>query len=328
VTAFWIALGTALGLTGLLVPVLRRAGLYDAPNDRSMHATPTPRGGGMAVLLAVVLATVAEGEGDVVHVGVLVVTALMLGMVGLVDDVRSLAPALRLTAQGIVALTASLVVARLVGDAGLWAPGFVIAAAVAAVAYVNAFNFMDGINGISALNAAVCGGWLAWLGHGHDVTALVLVGSALAGAALGFLPWNASSRVFLGDVGSYGVGALVASASVLGWGAGIPASLVVAPTLLYFADTGWVILKRGWAGEPLTQAHRSHVYQRLVRRGWPHWASAGWSAALATVMCLLAAVLYDRQPMTTVLLASLVVLTYLATPRLTTGALPDRTGAS
>lgn len=329
-TAFWLAFWIALALTGLLVPGLRRAGLFDAPNDRSLHVTPTPRGGGIGVLIAVLLATVAAADGSAGQTGVVVVAAaaLVLGSVGLLDDIRSLAPSLRLAAQGIVALTASTAVARLVGDAGLWAPGFVAAGAVVTVAYVNAFNFMDGVNGISALNAAACGSWLVWLGHGHDVTALVLVGSALAGAALGFLPWNASSRIFLGDVGSYGVGALIATASVLGWGTGIPGPLVFAPTLLYFADTGWVLLKRAWAGQVLTQAHRGHVYQRLVRLGWPHWASAVWSAGHATVVCLLAALLYDRQPLATVLLAALVMLVYLATPRLLARALPDREVAS
>lgn len=327
-TAFWIALVSALPLSGLLVPVLRRANVYDAPNDRSLHATPTPRGGGIAVLLALVLATVVADDGSLGRAAVPVAAAIVLGAVGLLDDVRSLSPVLRLAAQGIVALTASAAVARLVGDAGLWAPGFVAAGAIATAAYVNAFNFMDGVNGISALNAAVCGGWLVWLGHGYDVTALALVGAALAGATLGFLPWNASSRLFLGDVGSYGVGALIATASLLGWGAGVPGPLVVAPTLLYLADTGWVLLKRAWAGQPLTQAHRGHVYQRLVGVGWPHLASAGWSAALAAVICVLAALLYDREPLTAVLLVVLVVLAYLATPQLMTRVLPNRTAAS
>ena len=328
VTAFWVSLGGSLAMTGLLVPVLRRLGLHDVPNDRSLHAKRIPRGGGIAVVLAALLAALGAEKTDAGELGVVLGAALVLGTVGLVDDVRSLPPIVRLAAQGIVALAASLAVARLAGDVGPWAPAFVVVATAATVAYVNAFNFMDGVNGISALNAAVCGAWFAWLGHDYDITALLLVGAALAGAALGFLPWNVSSRIFLGDAGSYGVGALIATTCALGWGAGAPGPLVVAPTLIYFADTGWVILKRAWAGQPLTQAHRGHVYQRLVLWGWPHWAAAGWSAALAGVICVVAAVLHGGQPMVAFLLAALVVLAYLATPRLTTRTMPDRTGIS
>lgn len=322
-TAFWVSLASALGLTGVLVPLLRRAGVHDLPNDRSMHHVPTPRGGGIAVLFAVLVATATARDVRWGEAGVLLAAALVLGAVGFVDDLRSLSPTLRLATQAVVALMASVAIMRVSGGAGLWGPVFVLVATVAVVAYVNAFNFMDGVNGISALNAVVCGVWLAWLGHHYHVADMLTVGIALAGAALGFLPWNASSRIFLGDVGSYGAGGLVATACVLAWGAGAPAPLVVAPTLVYFADTGWVILKRARAGEPLTQAHRGHVYQRLVQQGWPHWASAAWSAALPALICLVGAVLYDRRPLVSFLLALFLVLAYLATPRLTA-----RTGAA
>lgn len=315
-TTFWISLGSSLTLTGLLVLGLRRVGLHDVPNHRSLHSRPIPRGGGLGVLVAVLVATILSAPSDAVGAGVVLTASLVLGTVGLVDDVRSLPPAIRLVAQALVALVAAVGVVRLPGDAALWAPAFVGVAIVATVAYVNAFNFMDGVNGISALNAMVCGGWLAWLGHQYDVPALLVLGSALAGATLGFLPWNLSSRIFLGDVGSYGIGGLIATSSVLGWGAGIPGELAIAPTLVYLADTGWVILKRARSGQPLTQAHRGHVYQRLVLQGWAQWAAAGWSAVLATTICLLAAAFHQSRPTVLGLLAVLVLLTYLATPHL------------
>jgi UDP-N-acetylmuramyl pentapeptide phosphotransferase/UDP-N-acetylglucosamine-1-phosphate transferase len=276
----------------------------------------------------VFVATLGADHADPAGLGVVLAAALVLGTVGLVDDVRSLRAGLRLAAQGSVALAASAAVVWWEGDAGLWAPVFVAVATVATVSYVNAFNFMDGVNGISAFNAVICGGWLAWLGHEYRVAVLLLVGLALAGAALGFLPWNASSRIFLGDVGSYGVGGLIAVACVLGWGAGVPGPLVVAPTLVYLADTGWVIVKRARAGQPLTEAHRGHVYQRLVLQGWAWWAAAGWSAAFAAAICGLAAAFYDDRPAAAVMLAMLLVLTYLATPLLTARAVPAGRGVS
>ena len=323
-TAFWISLAASGVLTGLLVPVLRRLGVTDVPNDRSLHSSHTPRGGGLALLLAVLLAVLATDEALPDGAVTALTAAIVLGAVGLADDVRSLPAALRLAAQGAVALATAAVIEHQATGLEVWAPVFVVVATVAVVAYVNAFNFMDGVNGISALNTVVCGGWLAWLGHEYDETALVVLGCALAGAALGFLPWNVSSRIFLGDVGSYGIGGLVSTALVLAWASGVPVALVVAPTLVYLADTGWVIVKRARAGQSLTQAHRGHVYQRLVLGGWPAWASAAWSAALAMVICLLAAGLYDDQPLVAVLLAALVLLAYLATPRLVRSAPADR----
>jgi hypothetical protein len=114
----------------------------------------------------------------------------------------------------------------------------------------------------------------------------------------------------------------------MGWAYGVPGPLLIAPTLVYFADTGWALLKRVYAGKPLNQAHRGHVYQRLVGQGWSHLASAGWSAGLAAVTCLVAATMYDRQPMTTFVLAILVALAYLATPRVKVRSMAEKTSVS
>ena len=323
-TAFWISAGISLALTGLLVPVLRRLGIHDVPNDRSLHSRHVPRGGGIAVLLAVLLSTLGTSHPLPQGAGVVLIVALVLGAVGLVDDIRSLPAVVRLAAQGVVALVAAITIERVPADLAVWAPVFIVVATVGVVAYVNAFNFMDGINGISALNSVVCGLWLAWLGHDYDEKALVVLGLALAGAALGFLPWNLSSRIFLGDVGSYGIGGLLAGALALAWASGVPGALVVPPILIYLADTGWVILKRLRSGQSLTQAHRGHVYQRLVLGGWAPWVAATWSAALATSICLIAAGLYEERPAPAILLVALVVLVYLSTPRLTRSIAADR----
>lgn len=309
---FWASLAVSVVATGVVIVLLRRRELFDVPNDRSSHAVPTPRGGGLAVMLAVVVAASVGGEPGDWRV---VVPALLLAGVGFADDLRSLSSRVRLAAQLVLGLLLSLWAALGVGTATLPGAVFVAVCVVGIAGYVNAFNFMDGVNGISALNAAVGGAWFVWLGHQHDSRTLVVLGASVAGAALGFLPWNATSRVFLGDVGSYGLGALLAGSAVLAWAEGIPPVLCIAPLLVYVADTGWVIIRRAHAGEPLTEAHREHVYQRLVALGLPHLASAAFTALLGGAVVVVLAALYDDHRLAALLLAAALLALYLMTPR-------------
>jgi len=313
VIPFWLSLAISAVATGAVIVLLRRRQLLDVPNQRSSHAVPTPRGGGLAVMLAVVVAVSVGGQPGAWRV---LLPALLLGAVGFADDIRSLSARVRLAAQVAIGLLLSLWVALGVGTAGLAAGLFVAVCVVGIAGYVNAFNFMDGVNGISALNAAVGGAWFVWLGHQHDSRTLLVLGAALAGAALGFLPWNASSRVFLGDVGSYGFGALLAGAAVLALAEGIPAALCVAPLLVYLADTAWVIIRRARAGQPITEAHREHVYQRLVALGWSHLASAASTALLSGAAALVLGALYDHERAVALVLVVALLGLYLGSPRL------------
>lgn len=284
------ALGSAV-LTGLLIPALRRPPFLDVPNDRSSHAHPIPRSGGLAVMAAIAIAVAVTARSS--EWGV-TVPALALGLVGLADDLRSLPPSVRLIAQATVGVGTCVVImatARVEPSA----LGFVVLGSLGVVAYVNAFNFMDGVNGISALTSVVAGGWFVWVGHVHDIDSLVATGAALAGAMVGFLPWNLRSRVFLGDVGSYGIGALIAGMAVLAWSRGVPGLWATAPLLIYLADTGWTLIRRARIGANLTQAHRDHVYQRLVRSGWSHAAAALWTAITTATICAVTALLYPEQ---------------------------------
>lgn len=273
-TSFVAALVTAALLTPLVTVAARRATLLDRPNERSLHDVPTPRGGGVAVgsaaVVGVVLAHDLSGG-----VGSIVAAASILGVVGLVDDRFGLPPLPRLLAQLVVPFAAVILLADL---SPLWA---CVGALVVAV-FVNAFNFMDGINGISALQAAVLGTFLSLLST--QGSPLALAGWAIAGASLGFLPFNAvRAWIFLGDVGSYFMGAWLSVLALLTVAAGVGALVVLGPFTLYLADTGSVLLKRARRGASLFEAHREHTYQRLVQVGWPHQAVA-MLTTLATVL--------------------------------------------
>ncbi|RYC11526.1 glycosyltransferase family 4 protein [Nocardioides zhouii] len=320
---FGVSLVCAATAVGILIPALRRWQIIDVPNARSSHDAPVPRGGGIGVLVGVAAGVLAasladstgatDGAGALAWVPLLV--ALVMGVLGLVDDMSSLAGGVRLAVQAVVFVVAAWIVAGAMSDPPVAAWVFVPCAAFVCVGFVNAFNFMDGVNGISSLNAIVSGLWFAWIGTSQDVAGLLVPGLALAGASLGFLPWNAPrARVFLGDVGSYAIGALIAMMAVVGWSQDVPLALCVAPLAIYVADTAWAIVKRARGGRALMDAHREHVYQRLVDGGWSHLA-AGLTTAGASVLCVLAAVLLQHQPALVALAAmALVAALYLSLP--------------
>lgn len=214
---------------------------------------------------------IAVGGGGGWDAWMIVLGALALGAVGLWDDVRGgLGPSVRL---GWLLLVGAL--AGWVLDSPLPFLLAVPAMAVWTASYVNAFNFMDGINGISGLSALVSGVAYALMGVEAGSTAAVLVGAALTGAAASFLPYNLPrARVFLGDVGSYSLGFVIAALAWLVWSAGLPPTLALAPTAAYLADTGATLLRRYREGRPLTEAHREHTYQQLVVAGRSHFAVA------------------------------------------------------
>ena len=316
----------ALVVTLATAPVVRRAliarNVLDVPNARSSHEAPVARGGGIACAVGVVAAfAVAQLIGDDVP-WVLLVVALVLAAVGLADDLVSLPPVPRLVVQA----ASGAVMGWWAHPASVATVGAAAVAAVVVLLAVNVTNFMDGINGISGLTAGVWGVSTALAGASAHAEAVVALGLATAGAALGFLPFNVPvARLFLGDSGSYLLGALFAAGVLLAWQDGVALAPVLAPLALYVGDVVFTLVRRARGGEPLMQAHRDHVYQRLVR-GWG--GGHARVAMLATTgAAVLAAAAWLPLPVAVTLVLGIVA-GYLALPRWAQGrALNSRAGA-
>lgn len=267
-----------------VVGALRRLQVIDHPSERSSHALPTPRGGGVSLaagaLAAAVLVPAFGGSG---RTGLLV-AAVGFGLLGLAEDVRGVRPLPRLTVQFAVAAVSLLWLLDGLDGPRPWQVLFGFGCLLWLVSYTNAFNFMDGINGISAAQALVAGGaWLA-IGHTQGVTVLAGGGALVAAAALGFLPFNfPKATMFLGDVGSYFIGAWLAALAVVGLRAGLPPEAVLAPLAVYLTDTSTTMVRRARAGERFYTPHRKHAYQRLTQLGWSH---ANTTVAVAGVMAV------------------------------------------
>jgi UDP-GlcNAc:undecaprenyl-phosphate GlcNAc-1-phosphate transferase len=253
------------GSLPLVLMALRRAGILDTPGARSSHTRPTLRGGGVAVIVGSTVAASQAAEFRTLQGLAAVGVPVLLGMVGFIDDVRSLGVRARLGAQ---LLLGALAILALVEERVPTVPlllTVVLAGAVWVAGYLNAFNFVDGINGISGVTAAITGVYYAVLGAAADSNVLTVIGAAVAGSSLAFLPYNyPKAVVFLGDSGSYFLGASIALAAVIAWRDGVSPVAVVAPLALYLGDTATTLLRRARRGARLWAAHREHAYQRIA----------------------------------------------------------------
>jgi UDP-N-acetylmuramyl pentapeptide phosphotransferase/UDP-N-acetylglucosamine-1-phosphate transferase len=249
------ALVSAL-LVGALLPLLRRR-LLDQPNARSAHVRPTPRGGGVAFVLV----------GSLWGLPPIPLLCLPLALVGMLDDRFDLPAGLRYTAQLLTAF-GLLALAALPLPGGWLGAIAAVVLVIAITAVINFVNFTDGLDGLVAGCSAVM---LA-------VAALSLNAAwlwPLVGALLGFLVWNWNpAKVFMGDVGSTFLGAVFAGAVLQAKdpAAALGLLLVGSPLL---ADALICVLRRAADGQPIFQAHRLHLFQRLHQGGWSHRQVAG-----------------------------------------------------
>lgn len=313
--AFLVALLTTLVLLKPVIDLLRRRSVVDVPNARSSHAVVTPRGGGLGVMAGVVAAVLVSQPPS--RLLLLTALAVLAAALGLRDDLVTLPALPRLVLQALLASAGVLVIlcenpVRSVGVAMAGGFGFVWL-----VGYVNAFNFMDGINGISAITGAATGGWLWLLAHGEGDALLAVGSAALTGACLGFLPWNAPrAKVFLGDVGSYGLGFLLASLGLWAVVVGTDPLQTAAPFLVYVADTAVTLISRVVRGETWHEAHREHRYQQLCAAGLSH----AQAAAVVLVFTILAcAVSRYTPPEVGLPLIAALLCGYAASPSLVRG---------
>jgi UDP-N-acetylmuramyl pentapeptide phosphotransferase/UDP-N-acetylglucosamine-1-phosphate transferase len=291
----WLLLHFAIGLVGtwLAMRYALRRNLLDQPGERRSHAVPTPRGGGIAIVVALLLAGIwwlqrAGGEWPVL--AAFLVGLLLVAVVGLIDDHRPLSPWLRLAVHFVAAALLAV---------GAWLtyrqvlPAFLVFGL--ALVLTNVWNFMDGIDGLAASQAALVAVAVAWSTTGlWQSLALTLLA-----ATIGFLPFNfPKARIFLGDVGSGALGFTLASLligtitqSPRTWG------LWMLPLSAFLLDAGLTLLGRLRRGEAWWRPHILHAYQRWARVGGSHIPVTLGYAAWTALAVLLSLALRGTDPL-------------------------------
>lgn len=290
-------------ITAVLVDVMiilsTRFRMVDLPNLRSAHSLPTARGGGVAIVLTVCFSAMAAvvrwpSLGLRVVLGAMI-PGLVIGIVGLVDDIRPLRPLLRLFIQiGIAALMTWVldpidrITMPVVGtvELGVFAWPLTI---IWIVGMINAYNFIDGADGMAGLAGVVVGASMALVALETRSLPATIMASFCGAAAGGFLVFNwQPARIFMGDAGSSFLGLFFAAIPLLFSApradAFVPAILCLWP---YVYDTLLSVTRRLYHGQNPFQPHREFLFHRLIRSGYSHSAVAAIYGALSALGGLL-----------------------------------------
>jgi len=280
----WWLIPVVAFLSFALTAGLRRYALarsiIDVPNARSSHSVPTPRGGGVAIVLAFLLTLPVLGWAQIVPYPALIAiggAGALIAVIGFMDDHGHIAARWRLLGHFAAAAWAlywlgglpEVSVFGFAIDLGL-AGG--ILAAFYLVWMLNLYNFMDGIDGIASLEAicACFGACLLYWFSGHE--GLVWLPLLLAMAVAGFLFWNfPPARIFMGDAGSGFLGMVLGVISIqAAWAS---SQLLWAWLILlgvFIVDATFTLTRRLLRGDKVYEAHRSHAYQFASRRFGTH----------------------------------------------------------
>jgi Fuc2NAc and GlcNAc transferase len=246
--------------------------MFDIPNERSLHDIPTPKGGGIAITL-----TWYAGITILFFTGIIerslylaLLSGIMLAFVSLIDDIKGLKPVFRLIVHF---LTAILAFYFLKGLRPLVIPGFNINynfiiypfAIIGMVWFINLFNFMDGVDGFASVEVITIS-CVLFVMSWNIITILLII------CVTGFLCWNwPKAKIFMGDVGSTQLGFILVvlgiyfhntlEFSILNW------MMLTSP---FWFDATLTLIRRMRNKEKLSEAHRKHVYQRIVQAGFSH----------------------------------------------------------
>ena len=260
-TLYWIVIPAAcLAMLPLLIHSRKLP--QDVPNARSLHSTPVPRAGGMAIIVPALVGGWITAPSIRLTLG----CAAILAFISFLDDIHPMPPWLRLLAH---TLAAGLVVFT---AGGHWPLPLALFTIATIVWMTNLFNFMDGADGLAGGMAVIGFGCYAYIAAFAGQTALATVSASIATCSLIFLAFNFHpARIFMGDIGSIPLGFLAATIGMLGWNESLWSPVV--PLLAFspfIADATITLTKRMLAGERFWQPHKNHYYQRMIRMGLGH----------------------------------------------------------
>jgi Fuc2NAc and GlcNAc transferase len=268
-------------LVGVVRAYALKKNIVDLPNERSSHTAPTPRAGGIAIVLSFLASLAAlclYRTIDARTALILILAGCAIAGIGFLDDRQQLTAKSRFTVHVAAATLVVVLLGGIPGSElaryGLDRPWVGSAFAVVVLAWsTNLFNFMDGIDGIAASEAIFMSAAIAsfnWLDGGDFGMTVAML--CLAAATLGCLLWNwPPARIFMGDVGSGFLGFMITALAMAACRrGGIPIEVLPILGGVFLVDATVTLLRRLLRGDRWLEAHRMHAYQHLARRWQKH----------------------------------------------------------
>ncbi|HHY75601.1 MAG TPA: undecaprenyl/decaprenyl-phosphate alpha-N-acetylglucosaminyl 1-phosphate transferase [Firmicutes bacterium] len=276
--AFAVAFLVSFGLTPLMRLIAKKTGAMCYPNSRSVHKVPVPYLGGVSMYIGSVVAMYAVRGGDASAFRAIALGGLVILVVGVIDDLWPLKPWQKLIGQ----IASGIVVVRLGVSISFLKDPFsgeiLLLGALAfpltllwVVSFENLINWSDGLDGLAAGIVGIASTTMIFAMDKAGAFHVAPEAAALAGAALGFLPFNFHpASIFMGDAGAMYLGLALSVLSVQGLVKSAVAMSILAPILTLMvpiSDMAFSILRRKLSGRPASQADKDHIHHRLLELG-------------------------------------------------------------
>ncbi|MDD7311927.1 MAG: MraY family glycosyltransferase [Clostridiaceae bacterium] len=320
--AFILALAISFACTPAVRMLAIKIKAVDVPKDnRRMHKVPIPRMGGLAIfagfLVSVLFFVPLGNEFRSILIG-----ALILVVLGIIDDIVALKPRTKFAGQIIAALIPALSGVSIHGIVNPFVPGQYSTLGIFSIPFTviwivgitNAVNFIDGLDGLACGVSAIATVTMFIIAVLFGETYIALMMAALAGACLGFLPYNMNpAKIFMGDTGSMFLGYILATASIQGLFKFYAVISFAVPFILLglpIFDTGFAIVRRLLKGQSPLQADRGHVHHRLIDLGFDQKQSVAILYAFSALMGLTAVILARTNESKLIILAIAVLVCF------------------
>lgn len=290
ITEFYlhITFGVVLTLIATLVTwaMLKHGRILDHPNHRSSHTRAVPKSGGISIVVTFLIGMcfiIFFADSNLVNKDYIlgfVFSSILIAVISFVDDVWEKSALFKLVthifAIGVV-LYSGIVIDSLtlpwVGRVSLEWIGYLISA-FWILGLTNAYNFMDGIDGLVGSTALIAGMFFMAISYYEGSSFVYITGYTIIAGSVGFLIYNAPpAKIFMGDVGSAFLGFVFATLAIIAarYDESRTSFLVMPMLLFHFIfDTTFTFIRRLVRGENAMQAHRTHLYQLLIRSGYTH----------------------------------------------------------
>ena len=320
--AFILALAISFACTPAVRMLAIKIKAVDVPKDnRRMHKVPIPRMGGLAIfagfLVSVLFFVPLGNEFRSILIG-----ALILVVLGIIDDIVALKPRTKFAGQIIAALIPALSGVSIHGIVNPFVPGQYSTLGIFSIPFTviwivgitNAVNFIDGLDGLACGVSAIATVTMFIIAVLFGETYIALMMAALAGACLGFLPYNMNpAKIFMGDTGSMFLGYILATVSIQGLFKFYAVISFAVPFILLglpIFDTGFAIVRRLLKGQSPLQADRGHVHHRLIDLGFDQKQSVAILYAFSALMGLTAVILARTNESKLIILAIAVLVCF------------------